>query len=97
MVEYFNQNIKPYNDALGRMLGVFSIPVDRRSSFDFITVTSVEDGLIVDCNHAGATMQNVDALEFDSDSGRFTPTGTEQVLVCDKCNKQSIPGTEEWL
>ena len=64
-----------------------------------ITVTYREDGIITDCNHAGAGVEELIAERFDSDSGLWTPDDCEHRTVCDKCDAQMVQTDDggEWI
>jgi hypothetical protein len=65
-----------------------------------VTVQFLEDGDLVECNHAGAETETLEfsAMEFDSELGML-PTGTEyrDCLVCDKCHAYYDEINEEWV
>ena len=52
--------------------------------------------MIIDCNHGGAEEQEAYKLEFDHDAGMFAATGSDLILVCDKCDKQYEEESGEW-
>jgi len=89
MKNYFNNNIKPLNDDLGRKLGIKKITVKQLGGAEDISIEV--DGW---CNHAGAELQDVITERYDTDSGRFIPDDSEEVLVC-KCGSQYIDG--DWV
>ena len=47
------------------------------------------------CNHDGAKIEEVTSSEFDNDSGQYAQTGTELMLVCDKCEATLVG--DEWV
>ena len=59
--------------------------INLHRPLQFITVTTKEDDIIVDCNHAGAEFEHV---AYGADE-------TEYIIVCDKCNAQFAG--EEWV
>lgn len=104
MMKAFNTLVRPANDELARMLGITPkydedytvIPV--RVKFAGGTEQILEDGMVTECNHAGADLGKVDLANLI-----YNPA-TEQVeefdnshigLVCDQCNAwQDVTG--EW-
>jgi hypothetical protein len=51
-----------------------------------VTVQILEDGDLIQCNHAGATWEDVSDVSFYGDE---MSEQWEQNLVCDKCGEQS--------
>jgi hypothetical protein len=82
---YYDREIKPISKVLDTILRVKHIPIKQVKGDYDITVTIKEDGIVVDCNHAGADYKTVTVY----------PDGSDVVLACDKCNKQLIGG--EWV
>lgn len=95
------QDIMARNTKLGVALGVgVQIEVLQQHTWpEPITVQILDEDIVDTCNHAGAYDVEVDALEFDGDSGNYLPTGSTTVLMCDKenCNAQYNPYDDEWV
>lgn len=82
---YYDREIKPISKTLDAILRVKHIPIKQIQGDYDIAVTIKEDGVVMDCNHAGAERQTVTVF----------PDGSDDVIVCNKCNKQLIGG--EWV
>jgi len=93
MLQYFNQTIQPLNEQLAKSLGIKRITVKGFSWEEPVTVQVLEDGLVSDCNHAGATATVLE-MEY-REAGEYLPYN-QQAMACDKCNAWSVDG-EEWI
>lgn len=76
-----------------------NITISTEPYVSLITVTAKEDGIITDCNHAGASIEDVIVDRLDYDSGCWTPDDSESSMVCDKCPAWLVPldGGGEWV
>ena len=93
MLQAFNTLVKPHVDHLNELLGVDHtedwtvIPV--KVKFKSGTTQIFEDGLMMECDHAGADMGDVDlsSLYYNPNTGTVEEfDNTHRGLVCDKCS-----------
>ena len=76
--------------------GITVIPVKVKLKSG--TTIELEDGILVDCDHEGAELEEVDLedMVFDTDYGNFLPVTHKVTMhVCDGCGENSLDG-EEW-
>lgn len=93
MLRAFNTLVKPSLDHLNELLGVDHtedwtvIPV--KVKFKGGTTQTFEDGIVTECDHAGADLGDVDlsSLYYDPRTGQVETFNNNRVgLVCDKCH-----------
>lgn len=98
-----NQTLKQERKILKRIMGVTmddnyeSVPV--RVTHASGTTQVIEDGSVVECDHAGAHMDDISlaSLQFNPTTGTVEEVdNTQRALACDKCPAWKIPAGSEW-
>lgn len=99
MLQAFNTLVKPSLDHLNELLGETDdrtvIPV--KVKFKSGTTQIFEDGLMMECDHAGADMGDIDlgSLYYNPTTGTVEESdNTHRGLVCDKCSAWQDEGGE---
>lgn len=90
MEEFYNNNIKPLNDALGVMLGI--IPVTYKGGEYEPQVTVIQDDMVIHCNHVNSEIEEVSLERWDLDSHRWVADEGTLRPVCQVCGAQQIGG-----
>ncbi len=84
------QGIMKDNQALGLATGQLDrIKITGLSLAEDVSVTFKEDGIIMDCNHAGTH------TEILPSNGGMTDERWDETTVCDGCGAQYI--SDEWI
>ncbi len=99
MLQAFNTLVKPHVDHLNGLLGVEQtedwtvIPV--KVTFKGGTTQVIEDGIVTECDHTGAYLDETTVPFWNADAHIFEPTGSKTLIVCDKCDAWQDE-TGEW-
>lgn len=103
IIRLFEEEILPAKRRLRRLMDrnypddYSVIPV--RVTFKSGTTQTIEDGIVTECDHAGADMGDVDLanLIYNPDSGTVENIDSSQrALICDRCSAWKIPAGSEW-
>ena len=102
----FDALVLPQYRVLSRSLGLTEASFDEnydvipvKVTFKSGTTQIIEDGMVSECDHQGATMGDVELcdIHYDPNTGNVEDTARNyRMLVCDQCNAWKIPEGGEW-
>lgn len=97
MKAFFDLQIKPTYEHLNKLLQIYQdedeVVIPVKVTFKDGTTQVFEDGILMECDHAGNTLSEVTAPYWNSDAHIFEPTGSAEAYICDHCPAWSDDGS----